>query len=204
MRLVIFIMVLVLAQSCNKQREVRVYNDAGHLEEKYYIDKDSVRNGPYESYYDNGQLQEKAFYRNGLLDGERVLYFENGQSEIVEHYLEGRMHGPYEVYYASGAPLLKQVFDRDTLRGESLRFYENGQLEEKVFFVDNLENGPFQEFHENGQLHWEGQYLNGDNEFGLLKEYDESGTLIKKMACDSLAVCRTIWTIEEGDISPKY
>ncbi|MGA0231494.1 MAG: toxin-antitoxin system YwqK family antitoxin, partial [Saprospiraceae bacterium] len=127
-----------------------------------------------------------------------------GQTQIIENYVAGHMHGNYEVYYESGLLLLKQNFRMDTLEGISRKYYENGQLEEEVMFADNLENGPFKEYYENGLLHWEGQYLNGDNEFGLLKEYDDMGELIKKMMCDSLAICRTIWTLKEGDITPKY
>ena len=65
---------------------------------------------------------------------------------------------------------------------------------------DNNENGPFKEYYPNGNIHWEGNYLNGDNEFGILNEYNEQGELIKKMDCDSMAVCKTIWTKENGDI----
>lgn len=69
--------------------------------------------------------------------------------------------------------------------------------------VNNEENGPFTEYHENGQKAWEGTFLNGDNEYGLLQQYDEAGTLIKKMNCDSLGVCTTIWTLKDGDITPS-
>ena len=48
-------------------------------------------------------------------------------------------------------------------------------------------------YYENGQIHWKGTYLNGDNEFGLLEEWDSLGTMIKRMKCDSMAVCRTFW-----------
>ena len=35
--------------------------------------------GPFEEYYDNGQLQEKGAYKDGELDGPYEQYFENGQ-----------------------------------------------------------------------------------------------------------------------------
>jgi len=37
--------------------------------------------GPYELYYDNGQLREKGTYVAGELDGPYVRYDENGQLE---------------------------------------------------------------------------------------------------------------------------
>jgi len=204
MRSIRLLSILVCLASCSNTNEVVLKNPAGQIIEKYFIDKDSLRHGENLAFFDNGSLKEKALYAQGVLDGQRQLFFPNGQTQIIENYVAGHMHGNYEVYYESGLLLLKQNFRMDTLEGISRKYYENGQLEEEVMFADNLENGPFKEYYENGLLHWEGQYLNGDNEFGLLKEYDDMGELIKKMMCDSLAICRTIWTLKEGDITPKY
>lgn len=63
---------------------------------------------------------------------------------------------------------------------------------EEVMFADNEENGPFTEYHKNGSLKAEGNYLNGDNEHGLLKLYNEEGELVRKMQCDS-GICQTTW-----------
>jgi antitoxin component YwqK of YwqJK toxin-antitoxin module len=41
--------------------------------------KDEESDGPYEWYYQNGQLQTKATYVAGQLDGPIELYNENGQ-----------------------------------------------------------------------------------------------------------------------------
>ena len=37
------------------------------------------KDGPYESYYDNGQLQSRGTYNMGELDGPGERYYENGQ-----------------------------------------------------------------------------------------------------------------------------
>ncbi|MBK7701221.1 MAG: hypothetical protein IPJ39_22090 [Saprospiraceae bacterium] len=66
---------------------------------------------------------------------------------------------------------------------------------------DNNENGPFTEYYENGQIHWKGTYLNGGNEFGLLEEAGFLGTMIKRMKCDSMAVCRTFWRLGMPEVN---
>ena len=68
---------------------------------------------------------------------------------------------------------------------------------EEVLFKDNEENGPFVEYYDNGEIEWKGSYLNGDNEFGILEQYDRTGVLIKKMECDSLGACITVWIKDE-------
>ena len=86
------------------------------------------------------------------------------------------------------------------LSGAVLSYFENGTLKEFATVEDNIENGPFKEYYPNGKLKWEGQFLNGDKEFGELINYDSTGIMIRKMWCDSLAVCKTTWTLEKGDI----
>lgn len=41
----------------------------------------------------------------------------------------------------------------------------------------------------------------GNNEFGLIKEYDETGQLIRKMMCDDRAICTTTWSIDGSKTS---
>ena len=203
-RILILSAIAISMIACHDHGEVYVRNSNGNVVEHYFITPDSIKNGLYQAYYDNGEVQEKSFYKDGKLDGERMLYFDNGGVEISEAYVEGVMTGPYKVYYKSGQVQLEQNFENGQLTGTSIKYHENGKLAEEVSFVDGEENGPFKEYYPNGEVHWEGNYLNGDNEFGLLKEYDESGELIKKMECDSMAICRTVWTKEKGDIIPKY
>ena len=47
------------------------------------------------------------------------------------------------------------------------------------------------EYHPNRKKCTGRPIFNGDNEFGLLERFDTTGTLIKKMMCDSMAICRT-------------
>ena len=83
------------------------------------------------------------------------------------------------------------------MQGWWYKYYPSGEIMEKVTFVDNQENGPFIEYHKNGQISVEGQYLDGDNEHGELKFFDEAGLHYRTMRCDS-GLCRTIWRLDES------
>ncbi len=202
-KLIAFSILAISFISCKNDGFHIVEDEDGNILEKFEITKDSIRNGTYQAFYEYGALLEECTYKMGKLEGVRKLYYPNGNIEIEEHYIDGKMNGEYKVFHESGPLELIQLYEMDNLRGESLKYYENGQLAERVVFVNGEENGQFQEYHPNGELQWEGEYLNGDNEVGLLKEYNEEGELIKKMMCDSLSVCRTIWTLKQGDIVPK-
>ena len=94
--------------------------------------------GPYESYYENGQLQEKGTFSNGEPDGPWESYYENGQLHKKGSYSNGEQVGPYEEYY------------------------ENGQFWVKGSWSNGVPVGPYEEYDENGQLSWKGSYSNGE------------------------------------------
>ncbi len=159
---------------------------------------DYAKEGKYSKMSPEGNLIESAHYHNDTLHGLRVIYYENGDTQIVEQYEHGLFAGPYQAYYEGGDLELEGIYTANSMEGVWKRYYPNGQLMETVSFQDNQENGPFTEYHENGKLKAEGYYKDGDNEHGLLKIYDQEGELVKTMNCQH-GVCRTVWE-KEGNM----
>jgi len=182
---------------------VIVIDENGKTKETYQILPDSTKNGDYKAFYNSGKIKETATYKDGKRIGEHYFYHENGNPEVKEIYVDGIMTGQYYSYYENGQVEISALYSNGNMNGTLTAYYENGVIKEVVEMSDGEENGPFKEYYENGKIHWQGQFLNGDNEFGLLKEFDENGNLLKKMMCDSLAICRTIWTMKDGDIIPE-
>lgn len=183
--------------SC-KNNVIEVNYPDGGIYERYEFKGDSLKHGKYESFLPDGSLFEEAHYIDGQLDGQRTIY-KDGKAEIEEHYSSGQMSGAYTVFHPNGNKKLYKEYHNGVVNGTVKGFYPSGAIREEVVFENNIENGPFKEYHENGELKWEGTYLKGDNEFGLLKEYNEQGVLIKKMMCDEDAICTTIWKLENEE-----
>jgi len=200
--LLIILFFTCILSACKESNYVIIKDQEGRVQEKYAVNQDSLKHGDYSSYI-NGTLVEQAQYVNGKLNGPRKLFHTNGEVEIEENYKNGVIAGLYKSYYYNGVIAQEANYVNGKMEGNLKTYYKEGALKEEVTMVDNNENGPFKEYYESGQLKWEGQFLNGDNEFGLLKNYNDKGELIKKMMCDSLGVCATVWTLEEGDIQPK-
>lgn len=156
---------------------------------------DYAREGEYTRSAPNGKLLEVAHYANDTLDGLRILFYETGDTQIVETYKNGNFEGVYKAFYPNGQLELLGQYAANAMDGEWKRYYDTGELMEVVTLRENMENGPFKEYYKNGNLKAEGNYKDGDNENGLLKLYDESGTLIRTMNCE-MGVCRTIWKKE--------
>jgi antitoxin component YwqK of YwqJK toxin-antitoxin module len=169
-------------------------DEDGHIYEKFTIDKKTkTKNGDFTRYFANGNVAETAFYKNDRLEGERKILTQTGQTEIIEHYLDGKFQGEYKAYFLNGKLKQEGTYTNGEMTGKWKGYYDTGELKEIVTFEHNLENGAFTEFHKNGNRKTEGIYNNGDFEQGELHIYDEAGALIKLMDCES-GICRTRWS----------
>ncbi len=171
-------------------------NDRGQLERWQRRKDNFAKEGLFQRFSPEGTLLEEAHYLADSLDGERKYFFPNGKVESIEHYQNNQIHGKYQAFYEDGQLKIEQDFAQGALNGLSIRYYPNGKIQEKVMLKDNVENGPFTEYHENGNLKTEGTYApneEGDGlEEGELKEYDETGQLVRIADCKS-GRCLTRW-----------
>jgi antitoxin component YwqK of YwqJK toxin-antitoxin module len=197
-----FLFLFLLFTSCSEKpsTEIKVYNpeDNSLFEQYTLLLPDSIRHGVYRSFYPSGKTYEESEYKNGKLDGLRTLYFENGNPMVKENHKDGRFEGLFQSFYENGQLNLEGYYLEGSMEGEWRRYYDTGEVMEVFQLENNLENGPFVEYYRNGNLKAEGTYKDGDSEHGLLKLYDESGELIRKMNCVNGA-CRTIWRKEQKE-----
>ena len=199
-RLFFFLLFLSLFAACAGEAIETVENrdTYGNLERFERRKKDFAREGRYQRFNPEGKLLEEAHYRNDSLDGERRLFYTNGQVDVVEHYDNGTFSGKYQKFSDKGALMLEQVFEKGQIEGPSIAYYANGTVAEKVMFKNGEENGPFTEYYSSGVLKTEGGYVPGEDgplEDGELREYDSTGTLVRIANCKR-GICQTQWKKE--------
>lgn len=194
LRYLLAILFVSTALSCKKK--VRHYFDNGVLEMVYSVNKAGNKDGDFKRYFKNGSLAETSHFKDGAQDGTRKLYYENGNIEEVQLFKNGKLDGEQKGYHENGKLKFSCTNLENLLQGEYHSYYDNGKKRLFLTFVDDLENGPFIEYYRTGGIEWKGSYRNGNKEFGLLEQYDEKGELIKKMDCDTMGVCYTIWKKE--------
>lgn len=168
----------------------------GHVLQYAIINSTGERHGRFVKLDQEGNLLEEAQYRQGKLDGNRIIYYANQDTLIIESHMNGQFQGAYRTYHPGNQLKLEGTYIDNKMQGTWKMYYETGELKEEITFVNNLENGPFVEYHKNGQIAVTGSYLNGNNENGTLKFYDEAGTHYKTMECNE-GLCRTAWKREE-------
>ena len=171
----------------------------GNLEKFGILEENGNYQGRYTKLRSDGTMMEEAYYNDGNLDGLRILYYANQDTQILETHVNGIFHGPYRSFYKGNRLKLSGEYSENQMQGIWYKYYETGELMEEVTFVNSLENGPFTEYHKNGQISVQGQYLDGDNEDGELKFFTEEGIHYKTMNCDK-GMCRTTWRLQEETI----
>jgi antitoxin component YwqK of YwqJK toxin-antitoxin module len=165
------------------------------------------KQGKYQEFDASGLISEK-YFKQGVLDGVETIYFSGGEKIDGQfNYVDGVHQGAFSFYYERNGQLKqKGTYINNKIEGLLISYYEDGTLKEEVNHVNGLTKGPFKEFNEAGIVVAEGYFTtkgaNENLEHGLLKIFDESGSLSKKMACKE-GQCCTIWTVEDGNVEPS-
>ncbi|MCF8244441.1 MAG: toxin-antitoxin system YwqK family antitoxin [Saprospiraceae bacterium] len=190
---------IIFFTACSNFDTVENKDESGKLIEKFTLNKKTQKKeGAYFAFYASGQKKEESFYLNDSLNGERKLFYENGQIESITTHANGMFEGKYQKYNETGKLLNEGQYVNNEMSGVWKKWYDTGELQEEVTFVANQENGPFKEFFKNGKLETEGVYVEGENEQGELKIYDENGELTQKMYCE-FGNCAETWSKENGE-----
>ena len=109
----------------------------------------TVKNSPYEHYYDNGTLQEKCTCKNGRLDGPYERYWDNGQLGQKCTFKNGELDGPYERYHKNGQLCVK-CFYRDRTEVTEEEYNRLTQSESSPVKITTHSN-PTKALHEKGE-----------------------------------------------------
>lgn len=113
--------------SCEEKSKVEYFDD-GKISKKYYL-KENKYDGKFEEYYENGNLKEEHFYKNGIKTDSSIYFFENkkGSKSQIDYYLKG-----------------DTIFQK--------KFYENGIIESKGEKVNDIKIGNWRYYRKNGTL----------------------------------------------------
>lgn len=87
-----------LSPSANEPVETHWPN--GQLRERYALNEEGERSGPYQSWYEDGARHVRSRYRNGVLDGAYDSWHPDGERWVETGYKRGQLHGRYEERFA--------------------------------------------------------------------------------------------------------
>lgn len=171
-----------------------------HLKEIFHV-RDTLNNileGPYHSYYLNGNLESKGkfsnnetvgvwefFYETGKLKmrgalknnsnyGNWEYFFENGNKQMEGKIINRKREGPWKLYYESGELKSEGSFNENKRSGLWKTYFEDGKLKGQIEYT--ADKGKYIEYYHTGEKKAEGP-KSGTNNTGLWKFYNKDGSL---------------------------
>lgn len=129
------------------------------------------------SAYIGNVIEYSETYINGILDGEEIWY-SNGTPNMVYVYKNGKLNGDSYMYYDDGKVKGIQSYKDDKILSMS-SFNKNGKPIHQATFTNGT--GDWKLFWDNGNILEEGRYTNGRKD-GDWKRFQSDGTVdnIKK------------------------
>ena len=104
-----------------------------------HYDKDGMLSGEKLVFYENGQIAEKSFYLNGQIDGISTWYSPEGKVLKEFTYMKDQLHGISKYYDSDGILLAEGMYKNDKKYG-IWKYYENGALSEEKDFTTYSKN----------------------------------------------------------------
>ena len=160
------------------------------------------------SYFDNGNLSQEFFVKNGQLHGDHKTWYRNGQLKFLTRYQSGQEIDTSFCFYENGRVNFLSVYDgdREVYKAD---YYETGQLKSETYnpiksnqdnyridyysngqkqFETRIANSTFEGigyyYFENGDIKYQGMYKNGHKNGVWLKLDSLTGKVIDRDTFD--------------------
>ena len=189
----------------NKNKDkyyLETYSENGTLEERtshrcgvepFSTCSDQNLEGPFESYYENGQISEKGTIKNDEYHGLYKQYHENGQLWFETRFSNGERNGNYVQFYPNGQVAYRGNYCKGKAIGLHRGWDSDGNLVFRGRYVDDVPDGKEQNFdkdgkplegiiekhYEDGTLWFRGNFINGRAD-GLHKQWFRVGRSEKR------------------------
>ena len=113
--------------------------------------------------------------KNGQIEGPWVTYWENGQLSQKITYKDGKWDGPYVSYHKNGKLSKRETYKNGLQNGPSVGYWKNGRLDREGTYKNGKKDGPWFDYHKNGKLMSKGTYKDGKRE-GPWVDFHSDGT----------------------------
>lgn len=173
----LYILLLILLFSCNENKK-EFYYPTGQIQSVYNYNG-IIKDGPFRTFYLNGNLKVKGVYKNDSLDGKIIWFYNEGIIKNETYFKNGIKNGQSVDYYPNGKIEAIAYYRNDLLNGEMKIFYENGKVKKIWNIIDDKFLGEFKSFYENGKIK-QYAYLNEDTIFSYRADFDVNGNLLNE------------------------
>ena len=137
-----------------------------------------IVNGEELKYWENGNIKSSTQFKEGIENGGYEDFYEDGQIKTSGEFLSEKKTGRWIEYYKNGQKKFTGEFNKNEDKvGEWISYWEDGKIDDIEQYNDEgKKSGTWKSFYKNGELSEEKNYLN-DKLNGLRTKYDIKGNL---------------------------
>lgn len=125
--LIILLFLFGCYQSKKKTNSKIIYYPNGKIKEEFQVKNDSIKNGNYKDYFENGELKTSARYRDNKLTDSVFIYYPNGKLKNFARFSDGVQNGETLSFYQNGRIEYFDVLNGGNIRS-SINYSEKGRL----------------------------------------------------------------------------
>ena len=131
--------------------EIITEESKNKLLEGYLIfKKDGLFNGEKREYYEEGEIKAITPFKNSLAEGTYISYYQNGNIKDKQNYKNGNGEGEGLFYYENGQLEEKYFMKNGKLDGEAINYFNDGKIRHKAIYKDGIILE--EEVHENNEI----------------------------------------------------
>ena len=134
---------------------INYYPNGKQIQEKFeivYKDGKEIRNGKYESFFENGNLNFEVNYVNDLKQGKEVYYYLNGHISSTLMYKNGVLEGDVTYYYEEGQIKNVKSYVNGKIEGTQTVYHKNGNIYQVSNYKNNKLHGFFTTYLNDGKI----------------------------------------------------
>lgn len=96
------------------------------------------------------------------IDGPYITWYKDGQKKYQAFYKDrGTLDGVMQAWYEDGLLKLKGQYENNKKVGQWTEWHDNGRVKSRINYVDDVLDGPYEKWYENGQQQTIGNYKQG-------------------------------------------
>lgn len=182
----IFISIICLIGSRIYSQNVFVtyYPETNKIRESYegiVNNGDTLKDGAYKIYHNNDSLWQIGCFRKDTLTGQWLDYFPSGQLKQKLYFKDGLLEDTSHSFYENGGIYQINVYKKDSLNGNCLTYFNNGLLKEENYYLKNLKNGEQKSYYQNGNIKDSYSMLNGKKFGEYIGYYKDINNQVQKV-----------------------
>jgi antitoxin component YwqK of YwqJK toxin-antitoxin module len=129
------------------------------------VDKDSLKQGVWRTFYVNGNLKSETVYKNNKKQGLEINWYSSSCVKQEVYYNNGVLDGPVTYYNKACKKELIENYKNGSKEGMEISYHSNGHIKAEGNYKKGNLDGVYKVYKKNGKFNFESRSTTGPVDF---------------------------------------